>query len=205
MECVYAEAAYRLLGAGVKRKVNVRDFSFSFGEWETVEVPFIEAPVLAGHRRNLIISVGAEVRQARAHANRFEPSEIALVGVINSKDRLELSAVVDAKGRDSYFEAVKDGGGTAELVELEDVLGVLKVVFEAINKFRDTTSTRIFAVGCKPHALAMAVAALSLPGVELVCRKPGAYANYDAAPIGPIHHFQLVDRFEPSSFLHKNR
>jgi len=198
LEAYYSEGKYVQIGPGSKQKVN--GFSFSTGDWDTVGVPYIEASIMSDHNRNLIMSVGAEIRQAKAFLSRFEPNQLAVIGVENKVDRLDLTKVADAKGMHAMFKSVKGGGGFAEFYELGDIAGVVTAANSVLQGWASERVT-VFAVGCKPHTLAMTVLALSNQNVELICRKPGAYSNYDATALGPIHRFQLVDRFEPLGYL----
>ena len=57
------------------------------------------------------------------------------------------------------------------------------------------------ALGSKPHALALGLAALSEDNMEVVCRIPKAYKPLDVQPTGELAFYEIEDRFEPAAYI----
>ena len=57
------------------------------------------------------------------------------------------------------------------------------------------------AIGSKPHALLLGVAALADPRTEVVCRTPASYRPVDVAAIGHVMLDEIEDRFDPVSYI----
>jgi hypothetical protein len=59
----------------------------------------------------------------------------------------------------------------------------------------------MMAIGSKPHAIGMALAALSNPRVEVVCRTPASYRGVDVQPSAGPMLYEIEDRFDPASYI----
>ena len=79
--------------------------------------------------------------------------------------------------------------------ELNDVVGLASDILSL-----GVRKATCLAIGSKPHALAMGLAALSNRQIEVTCRVPVGYHGHDIPAHGPIHRFEIKDRFNPASY-----
>ena len=86
-------------------------------------------------------------------------------------------------------------------LSLSDVIGTVKYSIDFCKQSSADTITAL-AIGSKTHALALGIAALSQPRMEVICRIPTRYTTLDVeANVHPIavtgedHHQILALRF----------
>lgn len=85
-------------------------------------------------------------------------------------------------------------------IPLCDVVALAKRAIELSQASQTETITGV-AIGSKPHALALGIAALSEQNFELICRIPKRYKQLDVEAKGFVSFYEIEDRFEPSTYL----
>ncbi len=194
MTFLYAEARYEALPTSATPLSTNPAGLISDGEWTSVQVPFLEADNYAPSKRDVVVSLGAEIGVAIPTIERLEPRKLTLIKVSDPMGRVP-KALVDKEKR--YVDTLlQQPGATLREHGLHDVLAVAQDVLKSCE-----STTTCLAIGSKPHALGLGLAALADDRIDVVCRTPSSYKGADALPTGKILRFVIADRFEPSTYL----
>jgi hypothetical protein len=193
IDLVYAEAEkYEMRAAQID--VAARPLGLiSEGEWTTSQIPYLESEDYVPDRRDLYISVGAELTQASPIVDRFEPDGLVLYHITEGHRRLP-SSVIDRE-RPALLQLTAFPGVRQEQFELHEIAGVAQNVLQ--NRSAGTTC---FAIGPKTHAVAFAIAALADDQIQVVCRTPTTYVVNEVKASGKTYFYRINDRFDPASF-----
>ena len=100
----------------------------------------------------------------------------------------------------AYEELLREPNAVQVDIKLCDAVGLAchAVTFVESSIARGTT---MMAIGSKPHAIGIALAALANPRVEVVCRTPASYRAVDVLPSGDPMLYEIEDRFDPLTYL----
>lgn len=193
IDLVYAEAEkYEMSVAPVDAAGRALGL-ISEGEWTTSQIPYLESEDYVPDRRNLYISVGAELTQASPIVDRFEPNGLILYHITEGHRRLP-SSVIDRE-RPALQQLRAFPGVRQEQFELHEVAAV------ALSVLRNRSAgTTCFAIGPKTHAVAFAIAALADDQIQVVCRTPTTYVVNEVKASGTTYFYRINDRFDPASF-----
>jgi len=192
IDFVYSEGIY---GAPNEREpAGALSWSGSEGEWSSVQVPYFEGDSFMPDSRGLVVSLGAEISASVPFIERYEPALISLVSVEDDPSRIDTSAI--EKERRLLHELSSLPITTSNVFQLGDLLGVADSC-RAFCRERPEMHVTGLAIGSKPHALALGLAALSVHNFEIVCRLPSKYLLGDVAETGRIFLYRTSDRFEP--------
>lgn len=166
----------------------------SMGDWAMLQVPYFEGREFTADRdHDLFISVGLEMHAVMEYIERNEPRNIQLLGLTGGDKRVQRELL---EGSQSKIDAVlRLPNASLSNFSLSDVVGVSRKLMEI--KDRKTTC---LAIGSKPHALAMGLAALANKKIEVTCRVPASYNGNDIPAAGSVHRFEIRDRFNPASY-----
>jgi hypothetical protein len=85
-------------------------------------------------------------------------------------------------------------------IKLCDAVGVARHAISFIDS-SVARGTTMMAIGSKPHAIGMALAALADPRVEVVCRTPASYRAVDVQASADPMLYEIEDRFDPLSYF----
>lgn len=192
IDFVYAEGAYK--NSNAVDPQGLMSWSSSEGEWSSVQVPYLEAENFIPDARGLIVALGAEISASIPFIERYEPGWISLISVEDDPARINTSAI--DKERRLLRELESLPITMSQVFALEDLLKVAENCRDLCREHRDMAVTGL-AIGAKPHALGLGVAALSVPNFEIVCRLPSHYLSGDVAPTGQVYVYSTEDRFEP--------
>lgn len=197
VDCTYAEGYYDLQ-APTPDPVSGTVGLISEGEWGALQIPYLVADSAIPAHRDLIVAMGGEISLSIPFVERYEPRRLGLVligeSLAQAPERLPASEGA-ALGR-----LLEEGNVDRADIPLADVVGMINHVTEFCETTTSETVSGI-AIGSKPHALALGVAALNNENLEIICRVPKRYRPLDVAPAGPLSFYQIEDRFEPSSYL----
>ncbi|TFW12202.1 hypothetical protein EGY25_09165 [Brevundimonas intermedia] len=192
IDFVYSEGRYR---APVTEEVHgPMTWSRSDGDWASVQVPYLEADNFIPDARGLIVSLGAEISASVPFIERYEPLQIALVSVKDEASRIDPVAIEAERRLLRELETLPIT--TSVDAALEDVLGVARLCRSFCEDQPDMAVTGL-AIGSKPHALGLGLAALAAPNLEIVCRLPSRYLSGDVVATGRTFVYAVEDRFEP--------
>lgn len=193
IDLVYAEAEkYEMRAAQIDVAGKPLGL-ISEGEWTTSQIPYLESDNYVPDRRNLYISVGAELTQASPIVDRFEPNRLVLYHITEGHRRLPPS-VIDRE-RPALQQLAAFPGVRHEQFELHEIAAVALSVLQ--NRSSGTTC---FAIGPKTHAVAFAIAALADDQIQVVCRTPTTYVVNEVKASGKTYFYRINDRFDPASF-----
>jgi hypothetical protein len=200
MDCVYVAGAYDHtavdppkfgLTTGNRTLVSV-------GDWRPEPIPYLTAADLMPARRDLLVTLGGELGMARSFMDRIEPERTMLVFIEEDAPGPDRQMVPSEQIALKHL--VGDSRSEQHNLSLGNVIGVAE---QAISFIRESSCGGVsgMALGAKSHALALAIASLSESRLEIIVRVPVSYKGLDVLPSGPIHMFELTDRFEPCSYI----
>lgn len=193
IDLVYAEAEKYEMRTAKIDVVGRPNGLISEGEWTTSQIPYLESEDYVPDRRNLYISVGAELTQASPIVDRFEPNGLVLYHITNGHLRLPSSVI--ERERPALQQLISFPGVKQEQFELHEIAAVALSVLQ--NRSAGTTC---FAIGPKTHAVAFAIAALADDQIQVVCRTPTTYVMNEVMASGKTYFYRINDRFDPASF-----
>lgn len=192
---LYAEGKYSSPKRGGSGTTKTHGL-ISDGDWLSVQVPYLESADYAPSKRDVVVTFGGEVGVAIPMIERLEPRQLILLQITADSPRLSKKQIDKEK---RYVDLLLDQPN-ARLLEYDigDAIGVARVLLTECQG-----ATTCVAIGSKPHALGMGLAALADDRMEVVCRIPSAYTGVDAIATGRVMQFTIEDRFEPSAYLHQ--
>jgi hypothetical protein len=199
LDCVYSEGAYALADlsgepAGGEKARGI----ISEGEWESLQVPYLGAERAIPGARDLFVTMGGEIGLSLPFIEKYEPTKLGLVlikeSLVQTPEKLLPSE------RAALNELLSEPNVLRKDVGLCDVVTLTRETISFCAESRVDAVSGI-ALGAKPHALALGIAALSQENLEIVCRIPKRYRPLDVAPTGDLAFYQIEDRFEPGAYL----
>jgi hypothetical protein len=193
LDCLYSEGTYDLAGASTPGgPLSI----ISEGEWTSQQIPYLEASDMFSSKRDLIVILGGEIGYSLPFIERYEPERL---GVVFIRNGLDVEALVGSE-KAAYAELISEPKLLRADYDIDDVLGVLAHVhaFCSAGEGRPVVG---LAIGSKAQSLALALAALDLDNLEIVCRIPTSYSNADVLPTGRVFLYAIEDRFEPTSYF----
>ncbi|MBP2274722.1 hypothetical protein D9M73_72630 [compost metagenome] len=200
MDCVYVAGTYDHTDADVAKSTsaNGNRTLVSAGDWRPELIPYLKAAELMPASNDLLVALGGELGMARSFMDRIEPDRTMLIFIAEDAPGPERDMVPSE--RIAFKHLVSDTQSQTREISLGDVIGVAE---QAISFVRSSNCGGVsgMALGAKSHALALAIASLSESRLEVVVRVPTSYKGLDVRPSGPIHLFELSDRFEPCSYI----
>ncbi|AZO81960.1 MULTISPECIES: hypothetical protein [unclassified Bosea (in: a-proteobacteria)] len=192
-DCLYSEGQYDMRGSpSPGGPLSI----ISEGEWTSLQIPYLEASETFPVERDLIVILGGEIGYSLPFIERYEPNRLSIVFI---RDGLDPEALTGSE-RAAYSELTSEPNLMREDFAINDMIGVVAHVW----RFCTTDCGRPvigLAIGSKAQSLALALAALDLDNLEVVCRIPSAYSDRDVEPSGRIFFYGIEDRFEPMSYL----
>ena len=140
--------------------------------------------------------LGGEIGLSLPFIERFEPERISVVFI---KDGLDADKL-EGSERAAYIELMSDPRLDRIEIAIDDAVAVLAHVhaFCATDPNRSIVG---LAIGSKAQSLALALAALDIENLEVVCRVPTAYTSKDVCPTDRIFIYEIEDRFEPLAYF----
>jgi hypothetical protein len=194
LDCLYAEGAYTLTGvqAATRGPLSIT----SEGEWTSLQVPYLEAANIFSSERDLIVVLGGEIGYSLPFIERYEPERLSVVFIKDGPGADEL----EGSERAAYLELTSD----PRLDRAEIAIGDAVAVLAHVHAFCASAPSRSIvglAIGSKAQSLALALAALDIENLEIVCRVPSAYSLKDVCPTGRVFVYEIEDRFEPMAYF----
>ena len=201
LDCVYCEGEYALdvSHADVNADSAAKMGIISEGDWSSLRVPYFEAEASFPSGRDLFVAMGGEVGLSLPFLERYEPARLGLVLIAESL--VQQPAKLPEGERLALATILADPNVIRSDVALADVVSLVTAATNFCSTSTEEVVTAI-AIGSKPHALALGIAALGQPNMEVVCRVPKRYRPLDVAPAGRYSFYQIEDRFEPTAYLH---
>jgi hypothetical protein len=199
LDCIYSEGAYALVDqAGEPSGGEKARGIISEGEWDSLQVPYLGAERAIPSARDLFVTMGGEIGLSLPFIEKYEPTKLGLVlikeSLIQTPEKLLPSERAALNELLSEPNVVRNDVGLCDVVTLtkEAIAFCVKSQVDAVSGI---------ALGAKPHALALGIAALSQENLEIVCRIPKRYRPLDVAPTGDLAFYQIEDRFDPGAYL----
>lgn len=192
LDCLYSEGRYQLAGAStLGGPLSI----ISEGDWSSLLVPYLEAAETFPSQRDLLVILGGEIGFSLRFIERYEPERL---GIVFIRDGIDVASLVGSE-KAAYEAITSDPSLVRADFEIHDVVGVLCHVGE----FCRSAERHIvgLAIGSKAQSLALALAALDIENLEVVCRVPAGYSDADVVATGRVFHYAIEDRFEPSAYF----
>jgi hypothetical protein len=199
-DCVYAGGVYELntTSSGDGTVIGGPRALVSEGEWQSRQIPYLEPRDVVADNRDLLVTLGGELGLSLPFIEKFEPRRLGLVFI---KETAPTAGTPMPQSEQSALsELLGEPNALRTDISLGDVVGVANHAVEFVRQSKARTITGI-AIGAKPHALALGIAALAADQMEVVCRTPAAYKPVDVKPSGRLFMYSVEDRFEPCSYL----
>lgn len=200
LDCVYAEGMYSNADYqdDVQSDGSVSKRIVSEGVWTSIQVSYLESEIVIPKSHDLVVAMGGELGFALPFVERYEPRA---VGVVLIKDGLLQNPLhLSGAEREGLTKLLAEPNVDTATVELTDALGVAAYALDRVKRSMSECVTAI-AIGAKPHALALGIAALNTPTMEVICRVPKRYKPLDVAPTGKVFIYEIEDRFEPEAYF----
>ncbi len=192
---LYSEGRYDIQSFAAQSTTSSAGL-ISNGDWSSLQIPYMEGRSYTPGKRDLFISLGAEISAAVPIVDRFEPTKLVLFPVANNKQLMDSTVLAAETNALRRLEGLPNA--QSEPFALNDVVGLASKICELVH-----TPTTCLSIGSKPHALALGVASLANDAIEVVCRVPSSYSGIDVAPTGRVFKFAVEDRFDPFTYLGK--
>ena len=200
MDCVYTPGKYDLVsgGAGAPAALTGPRSLLSEGEWHSRQIPYLEASEYIANDADLLVTLGGELGLSLPFIERFEPRRLGLICIEETSPGRDTPML--GSERMAYEELLREPNAVQVDIKLCDAVGVARhaVTFMESSIARGTT---MMAIGSKPHAIGIALAALANPRVEVVCRTPASYRAVDVQASGDPMLYEIEDRFDPLTYL----
>lgn len=168
----------------------------SEGEWSSLQVPYLEAQETIPSSRDLLVEIGGEIGYSLPFVERYEPIRLGLIFIKDGVDPV----LANRNEEIAYRTLIAEPKVTREDLPIGDVIGVVNHIHSFCGSEPDRVVTGL-AIGSKAHAVAMALAAVDIENLEVVCRIPTSYRWSDVAPTGRAFFYSVQDRFEPTSYF----
>lgn len=167
-------------------------------------IDFGSANIMSGgvspcREKHLVVVLGGERANCYALIEKMTPDALRVLAT-RSMDHPE-----QAVGIETQIEKLKTVyADRLECVREVDAFSV-RSFLDAVNPDRlragAQATTSVFAAGTKPHALASAILASSVPGVDLRYRRAGAYRPTPVDWAGRYHLYDVIDLRSPALAL----
>lgn len=200
LDCLYTPGKYDLVSgdAGTPLVLTGPRALLSEGEWRSRQVPYLEASDYIANDADLLVTLGGELGLSLPFIERFEPRRLGLICIEETSPSRD--APMLGSERMAYEELLREPNAMQADIKLCDAVGVARhaVSFMESSVARGTT---MMAIGSKPHAIGIALAALANPKAEVVCRTPSSYRPVDVQPSSDPMLYEIEDRFDPLTYL----
>lgn len=200
MDCLYTPGQYDLVSNGASSPLALTGprALLSEGEWHSRQIPYLEASDYIANDADLLVTLGGELGLSVPFIERFEPRRLGLICIEETSPGRGVPML--ASERLAYEELLREPNAIQTDIKLCDAVSVARhaTAFVRSSAARGTT---MMAIGSKPHALGVALAALSDPRVEVVCRTPSSYRGVDVKPSAAPMLYEIEDRFDPASYI----
>lgn len=202
IDCLYSEGEYAL-GAELEEvtptsgSTNGRAI-ISEGEWTSLQIPYLEAESSIPRSRDLLVTLGGELGLSLPFLERYEPRRLGVVFIAESLAQTPDQLIPSERA--ALLDLLCVPNAIRQDFPIADLTGLSKYAVNFVRATEEDAVTGI-AIGSKPHALALGLAALAEKRLEIVCRIPAQYKLLDVPPSGRFSLYEIVDRFEPSAYF----
>lgn len=200
IDCLYTPGKYDLAADAPSAPLALAGprAILSEGEWHSRQIPYLEASEYIANDADLLVSLGGELGLSLPFIERFEPRRLGLICIEETSPSRGLPMLESEKM--AFEELLREPNAMQEDIKLCDAVGVARHALDFMNTSAARGAT-MMAIGSKPHAIGLALAALSDPRVEVVCRTPASYRAIDVHASGDPIIYEIEDRFDPRSYL----
>lgn len=200
LDCLYSNGKYALgKQHEAAASTSTREGSIiSDGDWASLPIPFFEAEYTIPSARDVLVTLGGEVGLTLPFVEKYEPRRLGLVLITESE--VQEPSRLPSSEQFALAELQAAADSNSKNIPLTDVVGLARYANEFCKSSAADVVTAL-AVGCKTHALGLAIVALSQPKMEIICRVPKRYTMIDVEPAGTVIGFEIEDRFEPNAYI----
>ncbi len=200
LDCLYTPGKYDLVsdGVGSPPALTGPRSLLSEGEWHSRQIPYLEASEYIANDADLLVTLGGEIGLSLPFIERFEPRRLGLICIEETSPSRNDPML--GSERMAFEELLSEPNATQIDIKLCDAVGVARHASSFVES-SIARGTTMMAIGSKPHAIGIALAALANPRVEVVCRTPTSYRAVDVQPSADPMLYEIEDRFDPLSYL----
>lgn len=200
IDCVYTPGSYDLISivGPPPPVINGPRALLSEGEWHSRQIPYLEASEYIANDLDLLVTLGGELGLSLPFIERFEPRRLGLIFIDESSPGKGTPML--ASERMAYEELLGEPNAVQNDIPLCDAVGMARHALTFVQE-SSARGTTMMAIGGKPHALALGLAALADPRIEVVCRTPASYRIVDVQASGAPMLYEIEDRFDPASYI----
>lgn len=187
----YAEADY-----SAKRVSSTSDRSRNFtdGAWRPSQVPYLEGEFVAGRARHAIVSMGEDAPAVEKLIRRYDPESITLLRPVPGVDPTfqQNTEHASRRIRELYgLVEVYDANPFSAVAALDQVHAICRA-----RAGRDDLMAFLF--GTKPHAVAICLAGIAHPQLQVIFRVPQRYKEDPVLSNGWSWLYSVKDTSNPS-------
>lgn len=200
LDCLYTPGRYDLVsgGAATPPVLTGPRSLLSEGEWHSRQIPYLEASEYIANDADLLVTLGGELGLSVPFIERFEPRRLGLICIEETSPSRDIPMLQSE--RMAYDALLREPNASQKDIKLCDAVGAARHAISFLGNSAARGAT-MMAIGSKPHAIGIALAALSDPRVEVVCRTPASYRAVDVHPSAGPMFYEIEDRFDPASYI----
>ena len=195
----YAHTDYKSKSSKVGNGAEVV-FDLTEGEWEAVQIPYLEGEYKPSNPRKLVVFIGAEGSATESFLKCYQPDKTTIIvpsPSVNADVGYHIKANTEVLKRhlrvpNTEIHKVRP----FDMIEaIETALDILK------DSQRDDVS--LISLGTKPHCISAAIACMVSNEATLVCRTPKKYRHSAGVAVGRSSLFSITDLSNPVSLFLK--
>lgn len=200
LDCLYAPGTYDLMTdnrTGSSSLSGPRSL-LSEGEWSSRQVPYLESNNYISNDCDLLVTLGGELGLTLPFIECYEPRRLGLIFISETAPGSAYPMLPSE--RLAYEELLREPNAECTDLGLCDAIAVAAYALQFAGESATRGITGM-ALGSKPHALGLGLAALSNTNMGIVCRTPVAYRPINVAASGKLMLYEIEDRFDPASYI----
>ncbi len=184
----YAEGIYE---RPEHEEEEIAEYNFTKGRWKTVTIPSLEGMCDPGKKKYFLVSVGFEGLKIMRTISREDPDRISVLfpkpGVLNEYVQIAENAnkPLIEQFRIPEEQIVNAAAG--------DAIGAWKSLAEASLECRESENTHYLCCGTKPHAVGLALRAISIDHPAVLYNIPEGHHFVDVGPAGVFWRYDIKD------------
>lgn len=200
IDCLYAQGRYDLLASNNQDSTSLSGprSLLSEGEWFSQQIPYLEAEDYIADDCDIIVTLGGELGLTLPFIERYEPKRLELVFIGETAPR-DAQPMLSSE-RLAYEELLREPNARRTDLPVCDAVAAASHAYQFARSSEARGVTGI-AIGSKPHAIGLGLAALATANMEIVCRTPTGYRPINVTPTGNLMLYEIEDRFDPVSYL----
>lgn len=190
----YAHTDYKSKSKATRNSTDAV-FKFTEGDWNTVQIPYLEGNYKPSFLRKLIVLMGAESNATENFLKRYQPDRTALI-----VPRPGVTEVIDAAVKasaNSLKRRLEIPNSRVAEVGPQDAVGAAEACSQ-LAKPENNVDTSFVCLGTKPHCIGAALTCLVRSELTMICRSPRGYQHTPGVPNGRSSVYHIQDLSNPA-------